>query len=285
MGNEASRTLKAHEVEQLEQAMQQAAARERWVLQRGAELIPLGRGETVLGRAPQCDIIVDNHMVSRRHAKVTVTDDGVLIEDLGSVNGVRVNGVPLQGNRPITAGDRISIADTVFELLRSSIELSTRSTQRETQDAPDEATTRRINAFNLMVGVVDKAIALGKAEDAERLLGTLMSEILDEAQRTRRLPHEVAETANRAALKLAAASGKRQWVEYPIRLFAALGRILPIEVVDELFVVARRAQRLDLPLLHHYVAMLESMKLGPSDRFVVQRLQNLARMMGAVGGR
>lgn len=60
---------------------------------------------------------------------------------------------------------------------------------------------------------------------------------------------------------------------------------LPLATVDELFNVARRAPRMDLPLLHRYVALLDEQRLGPSERFVVQRLQALARMMGAVSGR
>jgi len=264
--------------------------RVRYVLQRGAQRIPLGLGDTVIGRATDADIVVDNHLVSRRHARVIVNDAAVFVEDLGSVNGVRVDGELVQGKLLIGPGARIAVADAVFTLIRSESSDSMRSTQKVvTQDSPEEApadsTTRRTHAFQLMAGVVDKAIAMGKADEAERLLGSLMAEVLDEAQRSRDVPREVALSAANAAVKLAGATGKSQWVEYPLRLFLALRAPLPMATVDDLFAVARRAPRMDLPLLHRYIELLEGMKLGPSERFVVQRLQHLARMMGAVSGR
>lgn len=282
LGEDPARTLTRFE--------QPGGIRERYVLQRGAQRIPLGLGETVIGRAADADVVLDNHMVSRRHAKITVTDAAVFVEDLGSVNGVRVDGEAVQGKLLVSPGARISIADAVFVLLRSESGDAVRATQRvptrdPADEAPADATTRRTHAFQLMAGVVDKAIALGKADEAERLLGTLMADVLDEAQRTRQVPREVAQAAASAAVRLAAATAKSHWVEYPIRLYLALQAPLPLATVDELFNVARRAPRMDLPLLHRYVALLDEQRLGPSERFVVQRLQALARMMGAVSGR
>ena len=150
-------------------------------------------------------------------------------------------------------------------------------------DHPADVTTRRTQAFGLMIGVIDKAIALGKPDEAERLIGTLLSDVLEEAQHGREVQPGVAEAAATAALKLARATGKSQWIEYPLRLFSAQGRLLPLEAVDDLFAVSRRAPRLDLSLLRRYIELVQALRLGPNERFVVQRLQNLANMLGAVG--
>lgn len=48
--------------------------------------------DAIIGRLPQSDITLDDPSVSRRHARVLRTASGWLIEDLGSTNGVRVNG-------------------------------------------------------------------------------------------------------------------------------------------------------------------------------------------------
>jgi len=48
--------------------------------------------ETIIGRDSDCDVTFDNPSVSRRHARVTGMYDGFLIEDLGSTNGVVLNG-------------------------------------------------------------------------------------------------------------------------------------------------------------------------------------------------
>ena len=58
---------------------------------------------------------------------------------------------------------------------------------------------------------------------------------------------------------------------------------MPLEAVDDLFAVSRRAPRLDLSLLRRYIELVQALRLGPNERFVVQRLQNLANMLGAVG--
>ncbi|MCC6903617.1 MAG: FHA domain-containing protein [Polyangiaceae bacterium] len=261
-----------------------------WVLERGAERIPLPLGESVIGRGGDVDILVDNHRVSRRHAKITVNDSGVYVEDLGSVNGVRVDGVAVHGRLRLSPGMRISIADEAFDLTHTDRLEGARATQRvPTQDAhdghPADITTRRTHAFQMMLGVVDKAIALGKPDEAERLLGTLLSEVLDEAQKSGEVPTEIAVAAVQAAQKLARATGKSQWVEYPLRLFLARRALLPLEAVDELFAIARRASRLDLALLRRYVAMVDGLELGAGDRFVLSRLHNLANMLGAVSPR
>ena len=52
----------------------------------------LGPGETLVGRGGDCDIFFGDVTVSRHHAKLTVDEGGLRIEDLGSTNGTYVNG-------------------------------------------------------------------------------------------------------------------------------------------------------------------------------------------------
>jgi hypothetical protein len=71
------------------------------------------RGATI-GRSRDCDIVVDDPGVSRRHAAVRHGADGWLVEDLGSTNGSAVNGVPLEGARVLAGGDRIELGSTTL---------------------------------------------------------------------------------------------------------------------------------------------------------------------------
>jgi hypothetical protein len=263
-------------------------SRTPFVLCRGAQRVPLREGETIIGRGADADVVLDGHMVSRRHCKITVTESAVFVEDMGSMNGVRVDGELVRERVLVGPGARITVADAVFQLSAGEEQDGVRATRRmRTQDAPadEDLTTRRTHAFKLMAGMVDKAIALRKPEEAERLLGSLLAEVLDEAQRTGVVPPEVAEAAADSAVRLAGALGKSQWVEYPLRLYVALGKPLPRATVDDLFAVARRTPRMDRALLDRYIAALEGTRLGPSDRFVLQRLQNLAAMLAAMSGR
>ncbi len=57
------------------------------------------QGEVVIGRSPECDLRIDEPSISRTHARLRV-GDGVTIEDLGSVNGTRVDGARLAAGEP-----------------------------------------------------------------------------------------------------------------------------------------------------------------------------------------
>ncbi len=64
-------------------------------------------GDTVVGSSGECSICVPNPTVSRRHARLSVTTDGVSITDLGSSNGTRVDKKPIDAECSISPGKRL----------------------------------------------------------------------------------------------------------------------------------------------------------------------------------
>lgn len=76
----------------------------------------LPEGVTHLGRADENDIILGGDLVSRRHARLVVAGDSLRIEDLGSRNGSRVNGSPLQGSIDLQPGDTISLGENTLSV-------------------------------------------------------------------------------------------------------------------------------------------------------------------------
>ena len=82
----------------------------------GRRLVVAPEG-AVIGRSRDCDVVLDDAGISRRHAHVRPTMQGWAIEDLGSTNGVLLNGERLRGSRPLQVGDRIELGTTeiVFE--------------------------------------------------------------------------------------------------------------------------------------------------------------------------
>jgi Protein of unknown function (DUF3662)/FHA domain len=72
----------------------------------------------VLGRSRDCDIVLDDAGVSRRHAEIRPAADGWTIMDLGSTNGILLNGEEVRSSQPLHAGDRIALGTTeiVFEV-------------------------------------------------------------------------------------------------------------------------------------------------------------------------
>ncbi|RKI69548.1 FHA domain-containing protein [Corallococcus sp. AB049A] len=78
-------------------------------------LVPLPReGSVVIGRAAGADVLVEDASVSRQHARVGVAEGEAFIADLGSHNGVRVNGERVQGTRPLDGGDVVTLGNVTL---------------------------------------------------------------------------------------------------------------------------------------------------------------------------
>jgi FHA domain len=69
-----------------------------------------------LGRSRDCDCVLAEPSVSRRHAELRRHGDRWLLRDLGSRNGTRVNGVRLLDEAEVGPGDRVSFGDAGFRL-------------------------------------------------------------------------------------------------------------------------------------------------------------------------
>ena len=76
-----------------------------------------GSRSLVIGRSHQCDIVIDDESISRRHAILTLGDT-ITVEDLGSANGTRVRGVRLGAESPsaITVGESVVVGSITLIL-------------------------------------------------------------------------------------------------------------------------------------------------------------------------
>jgi hypothetical protein len=71
---------------------------------------PLNKEALVIGREPDCDIVIPDRQVSRAHARLHRVEGGFELEDLGSKNGTHVNGAPVEGRTRLQDGDLIQVA-------------------------------------------------------------------------------------------------------------------------------------------------------------------------------
>jgi pSer/pThr/pTyr-binding forkhead associated (FHA) protein len=81
-------------------------------------VVPLIRDELSIGRREGNTIRLTERNVSRRHARVVREHNLFYVEDLGSYNGLRVNGERISGRRPVREGDLIQIGDYHLRILR-----------------------------------------------------------------------------------------------------------------------------------------------------------------------
>src|SRR5690349_12973757 len=73
--------------------------------------------QIVIGRSSELDMVLVEDMVSRKHAKITVSGGKITIEDLGSTNGTFVNGEKIKQAR-LKEGDRILIGTSILKLVQ-----------------------------------------------------------------------------------------------------------------------------------------------------------------------
>ena len=73
-------------------------------------------GPVTIGRGPENTVDLVDLRVSRKHARLSRTPDGVVVEDLGSTNGTQVNGERVAGRARVVAGDVIGVGDTELRL-------------------------------------------------------------------------------------------------------------------------------------------------------------------------
>ncbi len=273
--------------------------------------LELSEGQFVVGRSAGCQLSLDDPLVSRRHALLVVARDSVTVEDLGSRNGVVVNGERIAGQRPVHAGDRILIGSQELTLLegRESAGRETASLQMgkktlpkfpaapelmaagadPTTSGPVEPMTeldaepsmvRRADAFNLLGSVAEKALAMGRADEAERLLASPLADVVEASRAGKRLSPWLVDMSARFAAKLATSTAKGAWADYVIELYDAQIRPCPGPVIDELYNAFRKVNAVDLARLRAYVARLKEKlaTFGPAERFLIQRLEGLERL-------
>jgi pSer/pThr/pTyr-binding forkhead associated (FHA) protein len=85
-------------------------------------VVPLVRDEITIGRKEGNTIRLTERNVSRKHARISRANGAVAIEDLGSYNGVRVNGTRISQRTVLAVSDRVQIGDYLIELKAEGVE-------------------------------------------------------------------------------------------------------------------------------------------------------------------
>jgi hypothetical protein len=242
-----------------------ARYRLRFVLQE----FDLPRGVTIIGRSLDCHLTIEDPLVSRRHAQIVVAEGGAQIEDLGSRNGVKVNGAMVAGAVTLRSGDRLRIGTQ--ELIFSRVEEPDRAHARTTgqlrlcancrqpypremlscpsceatEQTDDETLTAatgesHVWTVQLLVEALERAMRLGRVVDAERFLrrATLQVEELVAAGRIVDIEILVA-LAVQATSPLLAAHDPA-WALWGLEVFAHNKRVPPMSALDNLKEVAAR---------------------------------------------
>lgn len=235
------------------------------LLYRGNAL-PL-RATAVIGRSPACRVLLEGPGVSRRHARIMVNDDGVAIEDLGSANGVLVNGERIVGLHKLKEGDWLTIGGHSLQLVVDDRPAKSFSGHRDEDDEPDEVdfgtSTQRASQLVLTGEAALEMIEVGLVHEAEQLLGARLQHLLSEARDAHKIEDSKRREAARFSLELAMATGNARWIEYLFQLFEASRGVMPAEVVAIISTAALRVTGpINLKSAEAYLSLLRDGQAG-----------------------
>jgi hypothetical protein len=150
----------------------------------------LVNSELIIGREESCDIVIPDRQVSRQHARIYPSNEGVFLEDLGSKNGTYLNSQRIVNPQQLHEGDEIRIAFTqTFLFLSADATLPLTDLPEEFQQAfvlrLDEASRRvwvrgveiepplSAQQFNLLAALYQKA---GEVVSRDELIHTVWGE-------------------------------------------------------------------------------------------------------------
>ena len=110
-------------------------------------------GEIVIGRSSELAMVLVEDMVSRRHAKVTVTSGQIFIQDLGSTNGSFVNGEKVKRAR-LNEGDRILIGTSIIKVVATENGQSLNEAKAHLEDVAAGKRTSQVRTMTGDIGEV-----------------------------------------------------------------------------------------------------------------------------------
>jgi len=285
--------------------------------------LELRAGDFVVGRSSSCNLALDDALVSRTHSVFRVSAEQVVVEDLGSRNGVLVNGERIERPTPLRHLDRVTIGSQEMVLIEagrrrrvaaatgeaapcrkcgrlmegdetyctacgtpiatsaSTLAGATMELQAPAIGVEPDEVTRQATGLSLLAGIADKALALGRYEEAERILQKQLDAMLHRAKAGKLPSPETVRLATRYALVLAVGRKRASWIDWVFGIHAATRLLVEPSMVDELHNAVRDVGYRNPKLLREYLQGFDRDRLSPAERFVVRRLEGLERVVSA----
>jgi len=285
-----------------------------------------------MGRSSSCSLALADGLVSRQHAVLHVGPDTVVLEDLGSRNGVAINGVRISSPRRLAHMDRVYIGSQELVLIDAAklkegtketaeyvicescgaingtakrrcgecgqrLSSAAGQTLASTSSSVDSAShawgaedTRTARTLDVIAGIASKAIAMGRFEEAERILIPHLDTLLERALAHRPLSDSEKDDADTLlagatsyALQLAQGLNDTKWIDWVFRIHTACGRLMEAETIEALHNLVRRHKYAKPAYLRAYLHVIHNRaaEYGAAERFLMGRLEGLEQVISA----
>ncbi len=240
--------------------------------------IDLPQGDTLVGRSANCQVTLDDPLVSREHARIRIQGPSAVVDDLGSRNGVHVGGQPVVRSAPLANGDRIRIGtqELVFLELPASAERPTRGVTRSTgfmchcagceraypaellacpacggKERLEEDTltgsSQKDWGLELAAEAVERARAGAPQDALERILATARLGLEQRLAEGRSVERHLVDGVALAAVEVAIARGEAAWGRWALSIYASLGWLPTAELSRALVTLPGAELRLLAP--------------------------------------
>jgi hypothetical protein len=225
----------------------------------------LSRGATLIGRSSECQVTIEDPLVSRQHARIVIDGDDALLEDLGSRNGVKLNGAPIKKPTPLKDGDRLRIGtqELVFCRVEAAATLNSKTTgflrhcticrlpypkemvacpncgsseqaEEETLSGQFGSTSQGTWSVQLLIEVLEKALVMGRTADAERILRRATAQVEERLLGGERVQPQQLQALSMAAAKMSLDLGDATWGSWVAQIHRRMSTVPAAPVVDSL---------------------------------------------------
>lgn len=268
----------------------------------------LPRGKTVIGRSLDCNLTIEDPLVSRQHASILLDDTGGSVEDLESRNGVRVNGVQIRSATRLVDGDRVRIGtqDFVFCRIESAAKAHSKTTgvlrlcaecrlpyPREMVSCPNCEATEQTEedtlsgtfgsenqaawSVQLLVEALERALTLGRLSDAERLARRATAQVEELVTVGAAVDSKALAALAGQVVATTLATNDPTWVLWTLGIYRRIERVPPIDVVEGVGEAAGKHRGVVSGALNALLQLLESTdrSASPGDANGLARLQQM----------
>jgi hypothetical protein len=249
---------------------QEATSVTRYRLRFLLQEFDLPHGTTLLGRGVDCHLTIEDPLVSRQHARIVIDDECALVEDLGSRNGVRVDGVVIKGPTLLKDGMRVRLGtqDFLFCKVETDRQKAPNPGGRTTgtlqicascrlpyvreapacptcgsSEAVDENTLTGVEGEEkaarawsaaLIVETLDRALALGRLTDAGRILLRAAQQVEETLSAGFGLDADALTALSARAVHVTLVTSDPQWARWVLDIHRRAGLAPAASVVESM---------------------------------------------------